>query len=123
MKLVRWLLSFIVLFINFITWPRAGKRSIELQEKVDAETQHYSLYQFKACPFCVKVRRAARRLNLFIEVRDAKFNSAHRLALQQEGGKIKVPCLRIDNCDGQTQWMYESNDIIRYLNSKFPVEK
>ena len=33
------------------------------------------------------------------------------------GGKTQVPCLRIDNPDGETQWMYESDDIINYLRS------
>jgi len=34
------------------------------------------------------------------------------------GGKRKVPCLRIEE-DGKTEWMYESNDIIAYLEQRF----
>lgn len=37
-------------------------------------------------------------------------------ALMQGGGKTQVPCLRIENIDGEVQWMYESDDIIRYLS-------
>ena len=33
------------------------------------------------------------------------------------GGKGQVPCLRIEKEDGQIQWMYESNDIIKYFSS------
>jgi len=36
-------------------------------------------------------------------------------ALIQGGGKTQVPCLRIEQSDGSVEWMYESNDIIRYL--------
>lgn len=36
-------------------------------------------------------------------------------ALMQGGGKTQVPCLRIEQADGSVEWMYESDDIIRYL--------
>ena len=75
----------------------------------------YKLYQFKACPFCVKVRRAIKREGLNIETRDAKNNEQYRQELLEQGGKVKVPCLRIEK-NGQVQWLYESNDIIAYLN-------
>jgi hypothetical protein len=35
-----------------------------------------------------------------------------------QGGKIKVPCLRIEE-NGQTTWMYESKVIIDYLDKRF----
>ncbi len=34
------------------------------------------------------------------------------------GGKSQVPCLRIEAESGEIQWLYESNDIIRYLRNK-----
>ncbi len=37
------------------------------------------------------------------------------------GGKLKVPCLRVGNEDGQTQWIYESGEIIGYLENSFVV--
>jgi len=122
MKVIRWLLGGIVLFINYITWPKAGVRSEEHQSDVDEAVQYYSLYQFRACPFCVKVRRAMRRLNLPVEVRDAKVQGTHRVDLQQQGGKVKVPCLRVDYKDGSSKWMYESDDIIAFLTKQFPLK-
>jgi len=80
-----------------------------------------ALYQFYACPFCVKTRRAIHRLNVPIELRDAQNDPLHRQALQEGGGSIKVPCLRIEGQDGAT-WMYESSDIIGYLNRRFDPE-
>ncbi len=76
-----------------------------------------SLYQFHACPFCLKTRRAFKKLNLNIQTRDALKNP-HRADLLAEGGTIKVPCLRIDS-NNKTTWLYESNDIIDYLEQHF----
>ena len=49
---------------------------------------------------------------------EAVARSGARAALLAGGGKIKVPCLRIEE-NGESRWMYESNDIIRYLESRF----
>ena len=118
LKLLRNGLGQLVIFIDFITRPRKTIRSEEDQKKVDEETKKLALYQFHACPFCVKTRRTIRRLNLTIEYRDAKNDSEYRNELQTEGGKIKVPCLRIEE-NSNIKWMYESDDIIEYLNKRF----
>ena len=93
------------------------KRDAKAQAEVDAKTQSLSLYQFKACPFCVKVRRAMKRNSLNIELRDAKAEGIHRQTLAAEGGRVKVPCLRIEQGDNVT-WLYESNDIIAFLENE-----
>jgi len=94
------------------------QRPADEQAKVDSEINNMALYQFEACPFCVKVRRSMKRLNLDIAVRDAKNDATYGNELEQQGGKRKVPCLRIEE-NGQVQWMYESNDIIAHLEKKF----
>ena len=119
MRFVRWFLGNLLLFIDFITTPRGIKRSPDAQAQVDQQTRMLALYQFHACPFCVKVRRSMKRFSLNIELRDAKNNSMYREELEKEGGRIKVPCLRITNDDGSVSWMYESSDIIRYLEKRF----
>jgi glutathione S-transferase len=40
----------------------------------------------------------------------------HAQALMAGGGKTQVPCLRIEHANGDVEWMYESDDIIRYLS-------
>ena len=122
MKFVRWFLGRIVLLINWLTWPRAGVRAGDRQQQVEATLGQYALYQFHACPFCVKVRRVLQRLNLPIELRDAKAEGAFREELKQQGGAVKVPCLRIEKDDGAVEWMYESSDIIAYLEKSYPLE-
>lgn len=49
-----------------------------------------------------------------VELRSTS-DSEHAQALMQGGGKTQVPCLRIEQADGNVEWMYESNDIIEYL--------
>jgi glutathione S-transferase len=34
------------------------------------------------------------------------------------GGELKVPCLRVEGVRGQVEWIYESSDIICYLEDK-----
>ncbi|WP_287244006.1 glutathione S-transferase N-terminal domain-containing protein [Pseudoalteromonas sp.] len=115
MKFVRWLLGRIILFFDFVFTPRSKKRPAAEQAALDSVTSQFKLYQFKACPFCVKVRRAIKRQGLSVETRDAKGNEQFRQELLEHGGKVKVPCLRIEE-NGQVTWLYESNDIIAYLD-------
>jgi glutathione S-transferase len=35
---------------------------------------------------------------------------------------MKVPCLRIEHEDGHSEWMYESDEIVAYLQRRFPLE-
>ena len=63
------------------------------------------------------------RLNLNVEIRDARRSEEHEKALIEGGGRRKVPCLRIAGEDGADQWMYESSEIVAYLNERFaPAE-
>lgn len=119
MAVIRWILGRIILLLNFVFSPRRMKRDPQVQQELDRKTAHLSLYQYEACPFCVKVRRALRRNGLNIDIRDAKRVDEHRDALLNGGGKLKVPCLRIDEADGEVRWMYESSDIIHYLEQTY----
>ncbi|WP_045859358.1 glutathione S-transferase N-terminal domain-containing protein [Teredinibacter purpureus] len=107
----------IIVLISFITRPSKIKRSTEQQAAIALKAEGLSIYQFYACPFCVKTRRAVHKLNLPIAYRNAQAGE-YREELAKEGGQIKVPCLRIEEGDS-VQWMYESGDIIRYLNQRF----
>jgi glutaredoxin len=117
-KALRVGLGQLIVFIDFITRPRKLKRTPEAQADVAKATAGMALYQFHACPFCVRTRRTMHRLNLPIALRDAKNNDEHRQALLNQGGAIKVPCLRIDENGGST-WMYESKAIMQYLEDRF----
>ncbi|MBW3140435.1 glutaredoxin family protein [Ferrimonas balearica] len=117
MFVIRWILGRIVLLVNALTAPKPAQRPAEQQAKLDQAMARYSLYQYDACPFCVKVRRALRRNNFNIELRDAK-QEPHRSELEAGGGRLMVPCLRIEEA-GEVRWMYESSDIIAYLEQQY----
>jgi glutaredoxin len=115
MKTIRWILGQIILVLDFLTSPKPPVREAAAQKNLDDATATMSMYQFKACPFCVKVRRELKRNALYVELRDAKNNAEHKAELVREGGRHKVPCLRIEKPDGAVEWLYQSNDIIAYL--------
>ena len=107
---------------SVMTQGKAVIRTAEEQARVDEACEDLALYQFQSCPFCVKVRRQIHKLNLPIELRDAKNNEQFRSELAENGGRVKVPCLRIeDNTteNNDVQWMYESDDINAYLHQRF----
>lgn len=109
----------IILFLNWITMPKSIVRPVDVQRNYDALSKNMVLYQFKTCPFCIKVRRENKRLALNIETRDAQHNPEHREQLLAGGGKVKVPCLKTSDENGNTIWMYESKQIIQHLQEKF----
>ncbi|HAZ95447.1 glutaredoxin [bacterium] len=121
MVVIRWILGQIILVLDFLTSPKAVVRETAAQQAVDDVTATMSMYQFKTCPFCVKVRRELKRHALHIELRDAKNDAELKAELVNEGGRHKVPCLRIENADKSVEWLYESSDIIARLKSQFKL--
>ena len=122
-KAIRWFLSRILLALNALFPPRRVQRTPESQASVEGEIQSLRIYEFYGCPFCIKVRRTLRRLNLPIERVEVKGSETHERELVEGGGKRRVPCLRIPQDDGTFQWMYESSAIVNYLEQRFsPAE-
>jgi len=118
-KTIRIILGPLVLFVNWVTMPKGVDRPTEQQQQIDAEAKSLTLYQFRTCPFCIKVKRMIRRLSLNIEMIDAQYDSDIRNELLTQGGKISVPCLKITDQQGETTWMYESSEINQYLEQRF----
>ena len=118
-QLIRLLLGPVILFWDLVTTPKGIERPEIEQDEIDQQTKSLVLYQFRTCPFCIKVRRAMKRLSLNIETRDAQRDIANREALLLGGGAIKVPCLRITDQNGEVRWLYESDNINDYLKQQF----
>lgn len=116
-NLIRNLLGLIIVILDVITRGSKLKRTKDAQVQVEQELKNLSLYQFFACPFCIKTRRAMYKLNLPIAKRNAS-QGHYRQELLKEGGKVQTPCLRIEE-DGKVTWLYESSEIIRYLEQRF----
>lgn len=118
-RTLRVVLGPVMLLKERLTRPAALQREPAAQSAIDLQCQSLVLYQFSTCPFCIKVRQEMRRLSLPIEQRDAQHDATHRAALLQGGGAIKVPCLKITDAAGQSQWLYDSAAIMAYLRGRF----
>ncbi len=118
---IRKVLGVLILLLDKIFSPKGISRPEALQQEIDSQTQHLALFQFESCPFCVKVRRKIKSQSLKITLLDAKNDPVARQELLENGGKIKVPCLRITDGDEVT-WMYESSQINDYLDQRFSVD-
>lgn len=73
------------------------------------------LYYKETCPFCKKVLRFIDKKKIEgVELVDIKADEANEKYLIEKGGMDQVPCLFIDE-----KPMYESMDIIKFLDEKF----
>ncbi len=118
-RTLRFVLIPFMLLWERLTTPKGIVRPMQDQPRVDEQTRNLVLYQFKTCPFCIKVRREIRRLSLNIELRDAQHDEQNRTALLQGGGVLQVPCLKISDAQGNSRWLYESAAINAYLHEHF----
>jgi len=118
-KTLRTVLGPVMLLKETLTRPKGLVRAPAAQEKVDRQCESLVLYQYKTCPFCIKVRQEISRLSLNIQRIDAQHEGPDRQALLQGGGHAKVPCLKMTDAAGKTQWLYDSQKIIAYLQGRF----
>ncbi len=72
------------------------------------------LFAKDRCPYCQRVYRAIRRLKAPVRVRDITRDAGALKTLVEVGGEEQVPCLFVDG-----KPMYESADIIRFLEEQF----
>jgi glutaredoxin len=122
MKLIRYIVGKIILFLDAaIPTGKCCPNNKEEGSTHSGQLSKMSVYQFEACPFCVKVRREFRRRGFDVEYRDAKNDKVHEKELIELGGRRKVPCLRIEK-DGQDEWIYQSKKIIEHLDARFPCQ-
>ena len=121
-KLLRILLGPVMLLKEKLTRPQGVLRPQAAQDSVDLQCQALALYHYKTCPFCMKVRQEIARLSLNIAYIDAQPPGTAREALTREGGQTKVPCLKITDAHGKSQWLYESDKIVAYLRGRFAAQ-
>lgn len=94
-------------------------RDHDAQSAIDNAASRLALYQFRSCPFCIRVRKELARLGVTLEMRDVQNDPEHRAALASGGGRVTVPCLRIAHESGNDEWLYESADINAWLRKRF----
>jgi glutaredoxin len=111
-------LIYFILLADALLDRKPVHRAPDDQARVDAETASLRLYHFRACPYCRKVCRDIRLLDLRIPASNIKRDPQARAELIAGGGKKQVPCLRIEEA-GKVRWLYESRDITGYLRARF----
>ena len=118
-KTLRIVLGPVILLKERLQRPAGLVRTPKAQQSADAQCQSLVLYHYKTCPFCMKVRQEMRRLSLNIRHIDAQAEGSDRAALIAGGGLAKVPCLKITDTTGASQWLYDSDKIVAYLRGRF----
>jgi glutaredoxin len=118
-KTLRLALGPVMLLWEIITRPKGLVRAPAKQAQVDQACKSLVLYQYKTCPFCLKVRQEMARLSLNIERRDAQHNASNRAELVDAVGKAKVPCLKVTDPAGHSEWLLDSKAIMAYLQGRF----
>ena len=78
---------------------------------------NYALYYYDQCPFCQMVLTVLKNSSVKVELCNTLQDPKNRQDLIQGGGRATVPCLKIEDDNGQVQWMFESRDIATYLKS------
>ena len=119
MKLIRFVLGKIILLWDATFVPKGLVRTPSAQKLIETETMDWQLYQLESCPFCVKVRRELKRLSVPIQTREIKTDQKAHAELMAGGKQDQVPCLMIPGQGGQALWLYESSDIISFLQKRF----
>lgn len=76
-----------------------------------------TLYHLPTCLFCWRVRFAAWRMGVSLPMKNLMLSPAAHRELVSDGGRMQVPCLRIEEGD-RVRWLYESADIIAYLKQR-----
>ncbi len=94
------------------------QRSEHEQASVNRLAASLTLYDLKNCPYCHRVRKHLKQLNVDVQEKNLKRCHIYQKELLSGGGRAQVPCLKIEKKSG-TKWLYESSDIIRYLDEKF----
>ncbi|AEB07886.1 glutaredoxin [Coriobacterium glomerans PW2] len=74
------------------------------------------LYYMPTCPFCRRVLNYMEVHNIDIPRHDITSEPTARTTLEEQGGKMQVPCLFING-----KPLFESDDIITFLETAFHV--
>ncbi|MEQ8690403.1 MAG: glutathione S-transferase N-terminal domain-containing protein [Pseudomonadales bacterium] len=82
--------------------------------------EEYQLFKTDLCGFCYRVRSFLAANNIEIPLRDVNQDREAFRELLSGGGRTTVPCLRIQRGD-EVEWMFESQDIMRYLAEQYAV--
>lgn len=82
-----------------------------------------ALYHYQSCPFCEVTRQSIQQNEVDVELRDIQLSPVYFNELITYGGIPQVPCLLIENEDGDSEWLYESDDIMSFIGKYSEAQK
>ena len=103
----------------FTTVGVSVQRQDDEQQRIDAQTAGLALYEMPACPYCCMVQRRIRKLGLNITVRDVYEDDDAYNTLVAATQRSQVPCLYISAPDEEPRWLFESEDIVDWLEERY----
>jgi len=95
-------------WFDFLGSPRA----VPAHAPAPGGDRELVLYKFDACPYCLRVMRALKKLDVAVTLRDTMREPDARDALISATGRTQVPCLFIDG-----EPLFESADIVAWLEA------
>lgn len=78
------------------------------------KNDHLVLYYFDSCPFCQKVLKVIRELNIQVDLKNIHKDPQHMEKLMEDTGRKTVPCLYIND-----KPMHESSEIVKWLKEHY----
>jgi hypothetical protein len=97
--------------------PKNKLSEFERKQKTE-RLQGCSLYHFQLSPYSFRVRKALAQSGAAIPMRDTLECDIAYGELMAGGKRDRVPCLRIEAPGKPTEWLYESKDIVAYLDQR-----
>ena len=89
MQIIRFILGRIILFLDWLTSPRPNKISRTELDAIQNKVKNMTIYEFRACPFCVRVRRFMKKNNisqvLVVDNNDSFIGVVHILDIIKQG--------------------------------------
>lgn len=89
MAIIRWFVAALILFFEKVFSQKSVLDDADSLAKIDEKTAKLTLFQYKSCPFCVKVSMDMKCLGQIVANKDEKRNDEARGVLLA-GGKLKV---------------------------------
>ena len=93
-------------------------RILNLTSWITPMFNRFVLFQDPWCPFCRRVTNFLDLNQYSLPMRDVAQDQEAYRELVEGGGRGTVPCLRIIENNGSIRWLYESIDIIEFIQGE-----
>ncbi|OYD21262.1 glutaredoxin family protein [Oceanimonas baumannii] len=104
--------------MSLFDWLGGGASKAAEAAPAVASPDKLALYRKEWCPYCQRITAVVDELGLELTEYDTN-DPEHLQTLIAGGGQRMVPCLRIEQNNGDFFWLYESADIAAYLRLHF----